>query len=118
MNDNIKLISSLELPTSESSAQAHSVGSQHSLQRLGVCLQQILRQYSDVFKGLDMPLIGPELHLEVDESTNPVQQPPRKVPEALKEPLKGHLAKLIDMGSSRESSSQQNGLVLLWLPGN
>jgi len=77
-----------------------------------------LRQYSDVFKGLDMPLIGPELHLEVDESTKPVQQPPRKVPEALKEPLKGHLAKLIDMGSSRESSSQQNGLVLLWLPGN
>jgi len=55
-----------------------------------------LRQYPDVFEGLGT--LGLELHLEVNKSTKPVQQPPRKMPGDLKEPLKDHLAKLVEMG--------------------
>ena len=48
-----------------------------------------------MFEGLRN--LGVELHL-VDESAKPVQLPPRKIPEALKQPLKDHLADLEKQG--------------------
>ena len=56
-------------------------------------MEDIKTSYSDVFEGLG--LLGPELHLEVDETAKPVQMPPCKVPESLKEPLKAHLDELV-----------------------
>ena len=60
--------------------------------KIGMTLQEITTKYKDVFEGLGN--LGTELHLEVDESAKPVQLPPRKIPEALKQPLKDHLADL------------------------
>ena len=51
----------------------------------GMTLEDIKASYSDVFEGLG--LLGSELHLDVDENAKPVQLPPRKVPEFLKQPL-------------------------------
>ena len=40
-------------------------------------------------------IVGPELHLEVDPNCPPVQLPPRKIPESLKQSLREHLDDLI-----------------------
>ena len=49
-----------------------------------------------VFQGLGE--LGEPLHLEEDEMITPVQIPPRRIPEALKVPLKDHLAELEQQG--------------------
>ncbi len=64
--------------------------------QVGVTLHDIKTSYKDVFEGLG--LLGPELHLEIDERAKPVQLPPRKVPESLKQPLKSHLDELVALG--------------------
>ena len=64
--------------------------------QVGVTLHDIKTSYKDVFEGLE--LLGPELHLEIDEHAKPVQLPPRKVPESLKQPLKSHLDELVALG--------------------
>ena len=60
--------------------------------KIGMTLQEITTKYKDVFEELGN--LGAELHVEVDECAKPVQLPPRKIPEALKQPLKDHLADL------------------------
>ncbi len=64
--------------------------------QVGVTLHDIKTSYKDVFEGLG--LLGPELHLEIDERAKPVQLPPRKVPESLKQPLQSHLDELVALG--------------------
>lgn len=59
---------------------------------IGITEQQLVSQYRDVFDGLGA--LGEPLHLEVDNTVKPVQVPPRRVPEALKKPLKDHLDEL------------------------
>ena len=62
----------------------------------GITKEQLLNQFSDVFEGLGE--LGEHLHLEVDDTTKPVQLPTRRVPEALKTPLRDHLQELEQQG--------------------
>ena len=59
----------------------------------GLTLEDIQETYSDVFEGLGT--LGQELHLEVDPNCPPVQLPPRKIPESLKQSLPKHLDDLV-----------------------
>ena len=60
-----------------------------SRQLEGLSLEHVCSQYEDVFDGLGN--LGTPLRLEVDETVKPVQQPLRRVPEALRTPLKEYL---------------------------
>lgn len=42
--------------------------------------------------------LGEPLHLEVDKSNKPIQIPPRRIPEALRKPLKKNLTELEQQG--------------------
>lgn len=55
----------------------------------GINLEHVYSEFKDVFKGLNS--LGVPLQLEVDKDVKPVQQPLRRVPEAMREPLKGYL---------------------------
>ena len=63
-----------------SSEVVHAV---QALSEIGLSEEEIRTKYTDVFQGLGEPL-----RLEVDESIEPVQLPPRRIPEALRKPLK------------------------------
>ena len=64
----------------------------------GMTLEDIKASYSDVFEGLR--LIGPELHLDVDENAKPVQLPPRKVLNLSSSHLKPTWTSLLPLGRS------------------
>ena len=55
----------------------------------GTTLEHVCSEYKDVFEGLGN--LGTLLQLEVDKEVKPVQQPLRRVPEALRTPLKEYL---------------------------
>ena len=57
---------------------------------------KILQKYPEVFDGIGE--LGEPLHLEVDTTVKPVQIPPRRIPEALRKPLKDHLDELEEQG--------------------
>ena len=63
---------------------------------IGFTLQDIQDEYREVLKRLGT--LGPDLHLETAPNTPPMQIPPRKIPEALKPPLRNHLDKLVLQG--------------------
>ena len=50
-------------------------------------MSDLFREYPDVFNGLGEP--GPELNLKVEDGVDP-EQFSRKVPEALRLPLRDH----------------------------
>ncbi|XP_048745965.2 uncharacterized protein K02A2.6-like [Ostrea edulis] len=56
----------------------------------------IIEKYSDVFNGLGK--LDGKLHLDVDKSVTPVKLPTRKVPIAMKAPLKSEIDRLSDLG--------------------
>ena len=58
----------------------------------GVNLEHICSEFGDVFEGLGS--LGTPLQLEVDKDVRPVQQPLRRVPEAMRKPLKERLEDL------------------------
>ena len=58
--------------------------------------ENCLSQYKDVFSGEGK--INGQLHLEIDKNVHPVQLPTRRVPIALKEPLKKELDRLSNTG--------------------
>ena len=58
--------------------------------------EKILQKYPEIFKGIGE--LGEPLHLEVDNTVKPVQIPPRRIPEALRKPLKDHLNELEEQG--------------------
>ena len=68
--------------------------------------EEIRAKYADVFQGLGE--LGESLHLEVDETVRPVQIPPRRIPEALRKPLKEHLEGA-SKGSLRKLYKQPTG---------
>ena len=68
----------------------------HIPSEIGLSEEEIRTKYADVFQGLGE--LGEPLHLEEDEMITPVQIPPRRIPEALKVPLKDHLAELEQQG--------------------
>ena len=55
-----------------------------------ITLEHMCSEYKDVFEGLGNLGTHP-LQLEVDKEVKPVQQPLRRVPEALRTPLKEYL---------------------------
>ena len=59
-------------------------------------VEDYISQYTDVFTG-EGKLEG-LLHLEIDKNVQPVQLPTRKVPIALREPLKRELDRLSNIG--------------------
>ena len=77
----------------EANSNLHVV---HTPSEIGLSEDEIRTKYADVFQGLGE--LGEPLHLEVDEMITPVQIPPRRIPEALKVPLKDHLAELEQQG--------------------
>ena len=66
------------------------------LEEKGPKVEDYISQYTDVFTG-EGKLEG-LLHLEIDKNVQPVQLPTRKVPIALKEPLKQELDRLSNIG--------------------
>ena len=58
----------------------------------GLTKEEILQKYPEVFEGIGE--LGEPLHLEIDHTVEPVQIPPRRIPEALRKPLKEHLDEL------------------------
>ena len=85
----------------------------------------LTREFDDVFQGEG--LLQEKLHLEVDKTVNPVVLPVRKVPFALKEPLKRELDRIVAKGilvpvevptdwvSSMVVASKRNGKIRLWI---
>ena len=83
----------------------------------------LIREFDDVFQGEG--LLQEKLHLEVDKTVNPVVLPVRKVPFALKEPLKRKVDRLVAKGilvpvevptdwvSSMVVASKRNGKIRL-----
>lgn len=56
----------------------------------------IVSKCEDVFSGEGK--LEEKLHLEIDKSVTPVELPARKVPFAVKEPLKQELERLVEKG--------------------
>ena len=83
----------------------------------------LIREFDDVFQGEG--LLQEKLHLEVDNTVDPVVLPVRKVPFALKEPLKREIDRLVAKGilvpvevptdwvSSMVVASKRNGKIRL-----
>ena len=61
----------------------------------GLSEEDIVNSYSDLFKG-EGKLEG-QLHLELDESVQPFQLPPRREPLAVKDKLQAELERLSNM---------------------
>jgi len=57
---------------------------------------KLIELYDDVFKGLGC--LGDEYHIDIDKSIPPVQHVPRRVPVAMKEPLRQKLTELTEQG--------------------
>ena len=58
--------------------------------------KELLIQYEDCFKGVGC--FPGEFHITLDPTVPPVIHPPRRVPEALREPLKKELDALVQQG--------------------
>ena len=58
--------------------------------------QTILREYGDVFQGIGC--FDGKFHIDIDPKVKPVVHPPRRVPFALRDPLKKELDSLADRG--------------------
>ena len=77
----------------------------------------ILHEYGDVFKGIGR--FSGEYHIEVDTSVPPVIHPPRRVPHALREPLRQELNSLVEKGILRQvtkATSWVNSFVCVTKP--
>ena len=79
-------------PAECASTGSVDVNLKSSRQLEGLTLEHVCSQYEDVFDGLGN--LGTPLRLEVDETVKPVQQPLRRVPEALRTLLKEYLEDL------------------------
>ena len=66
-----------------------------STNKQGLSEQEIVKSYLDVFKSKGK--LEGQLHLELDESVQPVQLPPRRVPLAVKDKLQAELEILSNM---------------------
>lgn len=85
----------------------------------------LLRQYADCFEGIGC--FSGEFHITLDPTIPPVVHPPRRVPEALQEPLRKELESLVNQGiitkvdeptdwvNSLVCSTKRNGSIRLCL---
>ena len=58
--------------------------------------ENLIKRYGDCFEGIGC--FQGEFHIALDPSIPPVVHPPRRVPEALREPLKKELYSLVEQG--------------------
>jgi len=84
----------IKVMTSDISASetVNSVNDKFQTANIVLTRDQILKEYSDVFEGLEC-MDGP-YHMELDEAVKPVVHPSRKVTVALRDRLKEELDKL------------------------
>ena len=75
---------------------SNAVQSEASVESEGLKVKDYTSLYNDVFSG-EGKLDG-QLQLEIDKNVQPVQLPTRRVPIALKEPLKQELDRLSNIG--------------------
>ena len=81
------------------------------MEEKGPKVEDYISQYTDVFTG-EGKLEG-LLHLEIDKNVQPVQLPTRKVPIALREPLKQELDRLSNIGVIRKVDTPTNWISAL-----
>ena len=60
------------------------------------CKMHIMELYPDLFKGVGT-MDGAQVKLDVDPSIPPVVQPPRKIPQAMIEPLKKEIDQMLEL---------------------
>ena len=75
------------------SGTVNSVNDKFQTAHIVLTRDQILKEYSDVFEGLEC-MDGP-YHMELDEAVKPVVHPSRKVTVALRDRLKEELDKFV-----------------------
>ena len=56
----------------------------------------IMELYPDLFKGVGT-MDGAQVKLDVDPSISPVVQPPRKIPQAMIEPLRKEINQMLEL---------------------
>ena len=74
---------------------------------MGLTIQQISTEFHDVFTGEGQ--FEKKLHLEIDTTIEPVRQPVRRIPVAMKPKLKEELARLEKLGVVNLSTRRQIG---------
>ena len=86
----------MKLVTLNYSLQHESIGEASTVDKDGnpKAKAKVLTQYADCFKGIGC--FKGEYHITLDPKVPPVIHPPRRVPEALKEPLKNELDSLVN----------------------
>ena len=72
-----------------------------------VAEEQVLKLFKDCFEGVGC--FQGEYHITADPAIPPVVNPPRRVPEALREPLKKELDLLVEQGILANLLSQLTG---------
>ena len=77
----------------------------------GSNVEDYISQYNDVFSGEGK--LEAQLHLEIDKSVQPVQLPTRRVPIALREPLKQELDRLSNIGVIRKVDTPTDWITAL-----
>ena len=72
-------------------------------------------EYADVFEGL-AETKGVQHKIQIDPNAIPVVHPPRRLPEAFREPLKEKLQRMEKLGVIRNVQSPLPSYTVLWLP--
>ena len=67
------------------------------IHKLPITKDYMLKEYSDVFKGIGILPLGP-YHIRLKEQYRPVQHPPRSVPVAMQSAYKAELNRLVKEG--------------------
>ena len=60
------------------------------------CKAHVVELYPDLFEGVST-MTGAEVKLDVDLSIPPVIQPPHKIPQAMVEPLKKEIDRMLEL---------------------
>ena len=76
--------------------------------KLPITKEYMLKEYSDVFKGIGS-LSGGPYHIRLKEQYKLVQHPPRSVPVAMQDAYKAELERLSKEGIITKSRNTQNG---------
>ena len=90
----------------------------HSICNVATNSANLIKRYSDVFKGLGC--LGDEYHIELDPTVSPVQHVPRRVPVAMKHRLKSKLEELTKQGiitKVQEPTPWISNIVKIMKPG-
>ena len=66
-------------------------------QRIDKAMDKVAEDHKEVFQGIGR-YKGEPLKIQVKDGARPVIQPPRRIPLHLKQPLKDHLAELVEQG--------------------